>query len=92
MIVPDHIVECLVDYNTPSLFAFTSRSGHVMHGMMIKPRDFQPDRKYPTVLYVYGGPQVQIVTNTFKGFRCVCKGFSYKFEGFGYEFKGLRMD
>lgn len=26
--------------------------------------------KYPTVLIIYGGPEVQLVTNNFKGMRC----------------------
>ncbi|KAI4458580.1 protease family s9bc dipeptidyl-peptidase iv-related [Holotrichia oblita] len=28
-----------------------------------------PGRKYPTILNVYGGPEVQLVSNTFKGMR-----------------------
>ena len=32
---------------------------------MIKPIDFDPSKKYPTIVYVYGGPHSQMVTNTF---------------------------
>ena len=31
---------------------------------LIKPRDFDPSRKYPVILYVYGGPHSQMVRNT----------------------------
>ena len=32
---------------------------------MIKPKDFDPSKKYPTIVYVYGGPHSQMVQNTF---------------------------
>lgn len=32
---------------------------------LIKPIDFDPSKKYPTIVYVYGGPHSQMVTNTF---------------------------
>lgn len=30
---------------------------------LVKPADFDPDKKYPTIVYVYGGPHAQLVTN-----------------------------
>ena len=32
---------------------------------LIKPKDFDPSKKYPVILYVYGGPHSQMVRNTF---------------------------
>ena len=32
---------------------------------LIKPIGFDPSKKYPTIVYVYGGPHSQMVTNTF---------------------------
>ena len=32
---------------------------------LIKPKDFDPSRKYPLIVYVYGGPHSQMVKNTF---------------------------
>ena len=32
---------------------------------LIKPKDFDPKKKYPVILYVYGGPHSQMVKNTF---------------------------
>ncbi|KAJ8311744.1 hypothetical protein KUTeg_011099 [Tegillarca granosa] len=57
------------DYNSPDLFDFDSSSGYKMYGLVYKPEGFEPRIKYPTVLMVYGGPQVQQVTNSFKGVR-----------------------
>ena len=34
---------------------------------MIKPHNFDPTKKYPTIVYVYGGPHSQMVQNTFMG-------------------------
>ena len=31
---------------------------------LIKPLNFDPDKKYPTIIYVYGGPHSQLVDNS----------------------------
>ncbi len=54
------------DYCPPELFSHTISSGDKIYGMMFKPRNMAPGKKYPVVLSVYGGPEVQLVTNTFK--------------------------
>ncbi|CAK8694929.1 dipeptidyl peptidase 9-like [Clavelina lepadiformis] len=57
------------EYVPPELFSFTNSSGDLIHGIYYKPRDIIPEKKYPTVLFVYGGPHVQLVSNSFKGLR-----------------------
>ena len=37
--------------------------GTSLNAYVIKPRDFDPSRSYPVLMYVYGGPGVQTVTN-----------------------------
>lgn len=34
-----------------------------LYGRLIKPSDFNPEKKYPVLVYVYGGPHAQLVTN-----------------------------
>lgn len=34
---------------------------------LVKPVDFDPNKKYPVVIYVYGGPHSQLVTNSWMG-------------------------
>ncbi len=34
---------------------------------MIKPANFDENKKYPTIVYVYGGPHAQMVTNSWLG-------------------------
>jgi dipeptidyl aminopeptidase/acylaminoacyl peptidase len=35
---------------------FTSQDGSEIHGFLVKPPDFQPERKLPAVLRIHGGP------------------------------------
>lgn len=56
-------------YQPPKLFSYDSMSGYHHYGMFICPDNYRPGQKYPTVLFVYGGPQVQLVSNSFKGIR-----------------------
>lgn len=44
-------------------------NGEIIYAMVFKPHNFTTGVKYPTVLNVYGGPDVQTVSNTFKGMR-----------------------
>ena len=36
-----------------------------LYGVMYKPFDFDPSKKYPIIVYVYPGPQTEAVTKTF---------------------------
>lgn len=56
-------------YIAPEIFSFPSRTGFTLYGMMYRPHQLQPGKKYPTVLFIYGGPQVQLVNNRFKGVK-----------------------
>lgn len=49
---------CPPDYVPPEIFHFHTRSDVRLYGMIYKPHSVQPGRKHPTVLFVYGGPQV----------------------------------
>uniref|UniRef100_A0A182K1I5 Peptidase S9 prolyl oligopeptidase catalytic domain-containing protein n=1 Tax=Anopheles christyi TaxID=43041 RepID=A0A182K1I5_9DIPT len=55
-------------YN-PSIHSPQISTGDVLYAMVFKPHNFMLGVKYPTVLNVYGGPEVQTVSNTFKGMR-----------------------
>ncbi len=41
--------------------------GTPLHARMIKPANFDPGKKYPVLVYVYGGPHAQMVTNSWLG-------------------------
>jgi len=41
--------------------------GTDLYYRLIKPTDFDPNKKYPAIVYVYGGPHAQLITNTYLG-------------------------
>lgn len=49
------------------LFSINARDGFEMPAMMLKPRFLDPERKYPVVTYVYGGPSAPSVANAWQG-------------------------
>ena len=65
------LVSACPDYHAPVLFQYPSSSGFTHHGLFFYPHGQEAGKKYPTVVMVYGGPQVQQVTNCFKGIRSV---------------------
>src|SRR5207249_8873936 len=38
------------------------------YAAIVRPRDFQPGRKYPVILYVYGGPTITVVSASLRGY------------------------
>ncbi|MGB1040107.1 MAG: DPP IV N-terminal domain-containing protein [Flavobacteriales bacterium] len=52
---------------TMELGELTSKSGEKLYTRMIKPHDFDPSKKYPVLIYVYGGPHAQMITNSWLG-------------------------
>ncbi|MEZ5962874.1 MAG: DPP IV N-terminal domain-containing protein [Planctomycetota bacterium] len=45
-------------------FDVEAADGTVLHGVMTLPPGFDPSRRYPLLLYVYGGPHSQLVTDS----------------------------
>jgi dipeptidyl-peptidase 4 len=43
-----------------------AEDGSVLHASLLKPADFDPSRKYPVVVHVYGGPHAQLVRNAWE--------------------------
>jgi len=48
---------------TKELFQLTTSEGVTLNGWMVKPAGFDPSKKYPVVMYQYGGPGNQQVLN-----------------------------
>lgn len=65
-------VGCLLEPPTagpvyaPELYTHQISSGELLYAMVFKPHTFIMGKKYPTVVNIYGGPEVQLVSNTFK--------------------------
>ena len=63
-----HVLEHLESYHYSGkeLFTFTTSDGQQIDGYLIKPPDFDPEKSYPLLLDVYGGPGSQGVYNRFE--------------------------
>jgi dipeptidyl-peptidase-4 len=48
-------------------FDFETNQGVQLNGYMIKPKDFSPDQDYPVLMFLYGGPGSQQVTDSWGG-------------------------
>ncbi|WP_321477098.1 DPP IV N-terminal domain-containing protein [uncultured Paludibaculum sp.] len=49
------------------IHTFKGTDGTLFYGRMIKPAGFDPAKKYPVLISVYGGPHVQTVRNSYSG-------------------------
>jgi dipeptidyl-peptidase 4 len=49
----------------PELFSTNADDGETLYGRIIKPADFDAKKKYPVLVYLYGGPHVQLITDSY---------------------------
>jgi len=62
--------ELIKEYNFPQ-YEFTNiiaEDGTELLAYILKPTDFDPAKKYPLLMYTYGGPGIQVVTDSWDGF------------------------
>jgi dipeptidyl-peptidase-4 len=50
-----------------TIFSIKSSGGDDLYYRMIKPVDFNPLKKYPVIVYIYGGPHSQLITDSWLG-------------------------
>ncbi|MFN4121750.1 MAG: S9 family peptidase [Flavobacteriales bacterium] len=55
------------DLSPKTFFSFTNSVGIELNGWMIKPTGFDPSKKYPVLMYVYGGPGHNTVNDAWEG-------------------------
>ncbi|GIV57289.1 MAG: peptidase S9 [Rhodothermaceae bacterium] len=65
------LIETLAAYDLPApeFMTVPGADGTPLNAYLIKPRDFDPNRTYPLLMYVYGGPGSQTVQNAWGGSR-----------------------
>lgn len=56
----------LTEYNVGAieLGELKAEDGQTLYTRLIKPYNFDPDKKYPVIVYVYGGPHAQMITDS----------------------------
>ena len=58
-------------YSSKEFFTFNNAKGDVLNGWMMKPLNFDPNKKYPVLVVQYNGPDSQEVLNRFGiGWEC----------------------
>lgn len=64
-------IKALEDYHMvyPEFLTVTTSDGVKLNAYMIKPYNFDPNKKYPVLVYGYGGPGSQMVIDRWAGSR-----------------------
>ena len=57
------------DLTKKEFFSFTTSEGVNLNGWMIKPPNFDPNKRYPVFMFLYGGPGSQQVVNSWGWFN-----------------------
>jgi dipeptidyl-peptidase 4 len=67
--ITENKVSELADYHLSPVEFVTvkSQDGVQLNASIIKPPNFDPQKKYPVIVYTYGGPHVQVVRNMWGG-------------------------
>lgn len=60
-----------LDIAKPEFFKFDTEDKTSLNGFMIKPKDFDANKKYPVFMYVYGGPGSQTAQNQWGWFNYI---------------------
>ncbi|MNK09017.1 Prolyl tripeptidyl peptidase precursor [compost metagenome] len=53
-----------IQIGTADIGQIKADDGSVLYTRLIKPSNFDPKKKYPVMVYVYGGPHAQMITNS----------------------------
>jgi dipeptidyl-peptidase 4 len=67
--INENVIPELAEYQLypPEFMNIPAQDGTKLYAMVIKPPGFDSSRKYPVLIDVYGGPQVQYVRNAWEG-------------------------
>lgn len=53
-----------VTIGSSEISSLRGKDGSTLYTRLIKPSNFDPSKKYPVLVYVYGGPHAQLITNS----------------------------
>ncbi|MDA0973920.1 MAG: DPP IV N-terminal domain-containing protein [Bacteroidetes bacterium] len=52
---------------TTEIIELKAKDGTTLYSRLIKPNDFDPNKSYPVLVYLYNGPHVQLIEDTWLG-------------------------
>jgi dipeptidyl-peptidase-4 len=64
---PDTSIAEKYALSTPEIVEVPASNGDILYARMLKPVPFDPLKKYPVIVQVYGGPGVQTIRNQWSG-------------------------
>lgn len=91
----------LKEYKMPemSIFTIKAKDSSDLYCRLIKPLDFDPTKKYPVIVYVYGGPHAQMITDSWLGgagfflHYLACQGYVvFTLDNHGSSGRGLEFE
>ena len=50
-------------HQVPEFDTLEAEDGQLLHFSLLKPFDFDPDKRYPVIVFTYGGPGAQVVSD-----------------------------
>jgi dipeptidyl-peptidase-4 len=53
-----------ISIGSAEITTLKGKDGSILYTRLIKPSNFDPSKKYPVLVYVYGGPHAQMITNS----------------------------
>ncbi len=65
LVPAQHVAKASAKDAKTDFFQVTTVDGVTLDGWVVKPKNFDPTKKYPVVFYVYGEPASQTVTDAF---------------------------
>jgi dipeptidyl-peptidase-4 len=68
-VINENKVAELAEYHlsAPQFLSVKAHDGMPLNAMLIKPADFDASKKYPVLVFTYGGPHAQVVLNAWGG-------------------------
>jgi dipeptidyl-peptidase-4 len=74
-----------VGFAAPEQFCVKAADGSTdLWGVMYKPHDFDPEKKYPVIEFIYGGPQVAVADHGFATVSLSQSGMALRIAQYGY--------
>lgn len=89
----------LTGWKAPEVFCAKGRDGKTdIWGNIIRPTNFDPNKKYPVIEYIYSGPGNQYVPKDFKAFNAYCSALAelgfivIQMDGMGTSFRSKAFE
>lgn len=67
-----------LDVLPTEFLSFKAKDGETLWARLIKPKNFDPKKKYPAIVMVYGGPHAQTIRNAWTGAANLDQVFAHK--------------